>query len=105
MGQRNRLDSLLAAAITQLHASLKVLLGAWTGAGQPGSAEEADLRMQQGLRAASQLQLVRDAILNLNSLACISSLLEDFMQLCYSTAGTTAKTVHLEGESANQPPA
>lgn len=96
VSERNILDSELGSVISQLHRSLKTLLGSWIGSEQPGNQQSADLR-QQGLRAVLQLQLVRDAILNLNSLSSISNMLEDFMQLCYTVLGVTAKILHLPG--------
>ena len=83
--------------ITQSYTSLNDLLPAWASQEQPGSAEAAEFRLHQGRRAAQQLQVVREAILNLNSLGDVSDVLRDFLQLCYSTVTATAKVVNLTG--------
>ena len=41
--------------------------------------------------------MMRDAMLSLNNLDSVSGVLEDFMQLCYTTAATTAKVIFLPG--------
>ena len=95
--EKQNLDSELALVITQSYTSLADLLPAWTSGEQPGNSGAAEFRLHQGKRAAQQLQVVREAILNLNSLDDVSNVLRDFLQLCYSTVTGTAKVVNLTG--------
>lgn len=96
--EKQTLDSELALIITQVYTSLNDLLPAYASSEQPGNPSAADFRLLQGRRAAQQLQIVREAILNLNSLDDISNVLRDFLQLCYITVTAIAKVVNLTGE-------
>ena len=95
--EKQTLDSELALIITQVYTSLNDLLPAYASSEQPGNPSAADFRLLQGRRAAQQLQIVREAILNLNSLDDISNVLRDFLQLCYSTVTAVAKVVNHTG--------
>ena len=95
--EKQSLDSELALIITQSYTSLADLLPAWTSGEEPGNSGAAEFRLHQGKRAAQQLQVVREAILNLNSLDDVSNVLRDFLQLCYSTVTGTANVVNLTG--------